>query len=402
MPTTAKDFQELAAALQAMQPALQATRRALHRRPERSMAEHQTALFIEKELDALRLPHRRVGATGVLAVVQGARPAGPGRNAVALRADIDALPLAEETGAAYRSEVPGVMHACGHDAHTACLLGAAALLAKARPAFGGEVRLVFQPGEETGGGAPDFLAAGVMQGVDRVFGLHVAPDLPLGVVGLKPGLNNAGVDRFRVTVRGKAAHVSAPQLGADALYIASQLTVALQALVTRRVSPTEPALVGIGTLHAGAAYNAVADSAVLEGTTRTVAVETRQNLRRWIAALAESTAAGYGGAAECEITGIAAPLYNDAAVCGEAAAMAGALFGGRLTVTDARPLSLAGDNFSEFLQDAPGAYAYLGTADAARPGTCHAIHTRQFDLAEEALAYGAGLYAGYALWFLGR
>ena len=169
-----------------------------------------------------------------------------GEGVVVLRADIDALPIQETSGAQYCSRTPGVMHACGHDAHTACLLGAAMLLAKHRAEFGGEVRLIFQPAEEIGQGAKPFVEAGAMEGADRVFGIHTASDLRSGTVGLKPGLNNAAVDHFSIQVRGKSAHVSTPQLGVDALYIASQIVVALQALVTRLTSPVEPVIIGVG------------------------------------------------------------------------------------------------------------------------------------------------------------
>jgi len=374
--------------------ALSALRRELHRRPEPSGREFETARLIRRELDRLGIPHKAVGATGVLGILSGEQGAGP---VVALRADIDALPLQEETGAAYQSKIPGLMHACGHDAHTACLLGAAALLRERQADWRGEVRLLFQPAEETGGGAADFLESGALRGVHRVFGLHVAPDLPLGTVGLKPGLNNAAVDRFRILIHGRAAHVSTPQLGADALYAASQLVVALQGLVTRRSSPVEPTLLGVGRLHAGTTYNAVAEDAELEGTTRTVSRQARETLRRQIDETAHAVAAVSAAQAEVTWTGVCSALINDPAACGEAAGPARAL---GLTVTDSRPLSLGGDNFSEYLLAVPGCYAYLGTANPALPDTLAGIHNGRFDLDEEALPYGAALYAACALHWL--
>ena len=222
---------------------LAALRREFHRYPELGMQEFRTAQRIEEELDKLGIPRTRIGKTGVLGTIRGK---GTGNRVVVLRADIDALPIFETTGAEYCSEVPGVMHACGHDAHITCLLGAAKLLAEQRESFGGEARLVFQPGEEIGKGAEDFVKAGVLENADRVFGLHVASELPIGTVGLKPGLNNAAVDQFKITVRGKSAHVSTPQLGVDALYIASQIVVAFQALVTRRTAAVEPVIIWCG------------------------------------------------------------------------------------------------------------------------------------------------------------
>ena len=187
---------------------------------------------------------------------------------IALRADIDALPVEDQKTVAYRSQVPGVMHACGHDAHTTALLGGARLLVENRSRFGGEVRLLFQQAEEIGYGARVFLREGLLEGAQRVFGLHTASDLPVGKIGVRSGPNNASVDHFKITVEGRGAHVSTPQLGADALYIASQIVVGFQGIVTRLTSPTDPVILGVGTLHAGEGYNVVARQAVLEGTVR--------------------------------------------------------------------------------------------------------------------------------------
>lgn len=377
---------------------LSALRRELHRHPELGLREYETAKRIEAELDRFAIPHVRVGETGVLGTLRGA---GQGGGAVALRADIDALPIEETNPADYRSQTPGVMHACGHDFHTACLLGAAGLLAEHRDRFGGEVRLIFQPGEEIGEGAKPFVAAGALEGASRVFGLHTAHDLPSGTVGLKPGLNNASVDHFRLTVRGRASHVSTPQLGVDALYIASQTVVALQGMVTRRTSPVEPVIIGVGMLHAGTTYNALAESAVLEGTVRTVSQESRERVRGQVVQTAESIAVLYGGSAEIQWGDFAPPLINDPLACREAAEMVGWLWGDGVTVTADRPLSLAGDNFAEFLLHLPGAYAYLGTGNPALPNTLNPAHNGNFDVDEGMLPLGAGLYAGYALAQLG-
>ena len=375
---------------------LTALRRDFHQHPELGLQEFRTAGRIEEELDRVGIPHTRVGQTGVLGTLRGAAA---GTGAVVLRADIDALPIQETAETDYRSQTPGVMHACGHDAHTACLLGAARLLSRHREDFGGEVRFVFQPAEEIGKGALDFVEAGVLRGADRVFGLHVAPELPVGTVGLKPGLNNAAVDHFRITVQGRSAHVATPQLGADALYIASHTVVALQALVTRLTSPVEPVIIGVGTLNAGTAYNAVAASAVLQGTTRTISQESRQRVREQIERTARNIADTYGGAVEVEWTGVTPPLINDPRACREAAAAAQAMGEDLRVITD-RELSLCGDNFAEYLLHIPGAYAYLGSGNPALPNTEHSIHSADFDLDEDALALGAEFSAACALWVL--
>ena len=386
--------------LEELRPYLTQLRRTLHAHPELGHQEQQTAARIEAELDAAHIPHRRCGGTGVVGILRGTAAAPAAAAAVvALRADIDALPIEEQNDVPYRSQEAGRMHACGHDAHTACLLGAARLLAAHTAAFSGEIRMIFQPAEEIGSGTRPFLEAGVMQGVDRAFGLHVAPDLPAGKVGLKPGLNNASVDHFTVRVQGKAAHVSTPQLGADALYIACQTVVALQALVTRCTSPVEPVIIGVGKLQAGDAYNAVAERAVLEGTTRAVTHETRAHLREQVTEAARQTAALYGGTAEVEWEDFSPPLINDAQATAEAVDMVRALWGDGRVIPD-RALSLGGDNFADFQLAAPGVYAYLGSANPALPATQNALHNGGFELDEAVLPFGAGLYAASALWWL--
>ena len=219
---------ELFNSAKALLPELTACRRELHAHPELGLNEVQTAAFIEAKLDEWHIPHHRVGKTNVVGVLKGEHP---GNHTIALRADIDALPIQELNDVPYRSQTDGVMHACGHDAHTACLLGAAQLLSQRRAEFGGEVRFLFQSAEEIGKGAMDLIDADALKGVERVFGLHTAHEIPVGTVSLTPGLNNAAVDRFVIKIHGKAAHVSTPELGADALYIASHVVVALQSMV---------------------------------------------------------------------------------------------------------------------------------------------------------------------------
>lgn len=373
-------------------------RRDFHRHPELSLQERRTAGVIEQELERFEISHSRIGATGVLGILRGTQS---GSGVVALRADIDALPIQETNDVEYRSQTDGIMHACGHDAHTASLLGAAKVLSQNRDRFGGELRFLFQPAEETGKGAPDFINAGALDGAERILGLHSAPDLPLGTIGLTPGLNNAAVDHFRILVHGKAAHVSTPQLGADALYAASQIVVAIQGLVARRSSPVEPVLLGVGKFAAGTTYNAVAEYAELEGTTRTISQETRLQVREWIDQTAEQIAAISGAEARVIWSDITSALINDPQVSREAAEVAKGL-GDHIQVVTNRPLSLGGDNFAEYQRFVPGCYAYIGTANTDLPSTLNSLHNGNFDLDENALVLGAGLYVGYALWWLGR
>lgn len=370
-------------------------RRDFHAHPEISLKEYRTAQRIEEELDKLGIPHQRSGETGVYAEIKGEQP---GTGVIALRADIDALAITETHEVPYKSQTPGVMHACGHDSHAAALLGAAKLLAAEKANFGGTVRLIFQPAEEIGKGAKEFIRDGHLDGVQRVFGLHAASDLPVGTIGVTAGSNNAAVDGFKIIVHGVNAHVSTPQLGADALYVASQIVVAAQALTTRRHVPTEPMVIGIGTLNAGTAYNIVAGHAELEGTTRTLTPETRAAVREQIDALAKQTAALYGATADVEWTDITPALINPADFSADVQAQARKLEG--VNVITNRPVSLGGDNFAEYQQKVPGVYAYLGTRDPENPNTALAHHNDGFDLGEKALPYGTALYAQVALWWL--
>lgn len=382
----------------ALSPYLSSLRREFHVHPCISREEFWTAERIETELDAIGITdHQRVDGSGVYAVFHGE---GKGERVITLRADIDALPIQEvNTDLPYCSQEPGKMHACGHDAHATALLGAAKLLFAHRAEFGGEVHLFFQHAEEIGYGAKQFVKAGLLGPSGRVFGVHMAPDLRCGTVGVKPGPNNASVDHFTIRVQGKAAHVSTPEQGVDALYIASQIVVAAQALVTRRTAPSDPLIIGIGKLHAGTSYNIVAESAVLEGTTRAFSAETRARANGELDKLCKDIAALYGGSAEVEWEDFASPLVNPADICKEVSGVVTELFGDDALVTD-RPLSCGGDDFADYQAVVPGVYAYVGTSDPARPDTCLPLHNDRFDLDEGALAIAAALHTEYALGYL--
>lgn len=367
-------------------------RRWFHEHPELSRQEFETAAKIEEILDGYGIEHRRVGETGVYGVIRGKLE---GNKVVVLRADIDALPIAEESELSYCSKNRGVMHACGHDVHTTALLGAAKVLQSQRELFGGEVRLFFQQAEEIGYGAKVFLKENLLCGADRVFGVHVAPDIPVGKVGVKAGPNNASVDHFKISIHGAAAHVSTPQRGTDALYISAQLVIALQAIVTRQTAPTDTVIIGIGKLNAGTAYNIVAEDAVIEGTTRTFTPQQREFVNRRIDEVSQSVAQMYGATAQVIWTDYASPLVNHASVCKDVGKIVTDLYGEDSLVTD-RELSLGGDDFAEFLLQVPGVYAYVGTSNSALPCTLVPAHNGKFDVDEDALPVATSLYAEYA------
>lgn len=370
-------------------------RRTFHQHPELGLQEFWTAERIEQELDVLGIAHQRVGATGVLGLIEGQRA---GNGSIALRADIDGLPVQETGDVPYRSRNDGVMHACGHDSHIAVLLGAAKVLQGARGSFGGQIKLIFQPAEEIGYGALDFIDDGVLDSVERTFGMHAASDLPTGTLAAVEGLNFAAVDHFTITVRGKGAHVSRPNLGADALYIASSIVVAVQALVARRTNPVEPVVIGIGKFHAGTTYNALAETAEIEGTTRTVTAATRVQVHEDIINLARQTASVFGAEIDVAWRELTPAVINPADVTAEVAAVARTI-AGAVVVTE-RPYSLGGDNFAELQQRVPGVYAYFGTGNPDVPNTQNSHHNGNFDLDEAALPVAASLYAEYALWWL--
>ncbi|RKI65274.1 amidohydrolase [bacterium 1xD42-67] len=370
-------------------------RRWFHSHPELSMKEYHTAARIEEELSALGIPTRRVGETGVLGVLKGRK--GPGRRVV-LRADTDALPIQDEKAVLYASQCPGVMHACGHDAHTAALLGAARALKKLEDSFSGEVDLVFQPGEEYGAGAVLFVREGVLEGADRSFGVHMQSNLPVGQVAMNLGAENASVDHFTIRIHGRSAHVSTPELGADALYAAAQIVTALQGLVGRLKSPTDPALIGVGVLRAGEGYNIVAREAVIEGTVRCFSEETRAMINGKIADTARGVAALYNTTAEIETESFTRALINDAGVYAEAAPVIERVVGkGNLV---AKELSLGGDDMAEIMAVVPGVYAFVGSGSEAVPGSRLAHHTPGFDVDEGALPIAASLYVESALFWL--
>ena len=372
------------------------TRREFHQNPELSLKEFRTASRIEEELTKFGIKHSRVGETGVLGILKGDKPSD---KVLLLRADIDALPINEVGDVEYISKNPGVMHACGHDAHTTCLLAAAKILSKKKNEIAGEVRFVFQPAEEIGKGTQPFIEADVLEGVDRVFGLHCAPDLPIGTVGLTPKLNNAAVDHFTISVKGVSSHVSLPHKGVDALYVASEIVVAVQALRTRLNSPLEPMIIGIGKFNAGTTYNALAANAVLEGTTRTISKESRAKIKTEINRCVKNIAEIYGATATVEWEGFTGPVINDPEVCEEVAALVDETFGKGHVVKD-REISLGGDNFADFIEEKKGAYAYLGTSSDKKPCTKLPLHSDSFDLDEEAMLKGTWLHVAYALWFL--
>lgn len=373
-------------------------RRYFHKHPETPKNEFNTALKIEEELDKLGLSYKRVGETGVYAEIKGELA---GDKIIVLRADIDALPLQEKHECPYKSINDGVMHACGHDAHIAGLLGAARILTQYRDKFGGLVRLIFQQAEEIGYGGRVFVDGGYLNGADRCFGIHVGSNIPVGKIVVSAGPNNASVDWFKITVKGLQAHVSTPEKGIDALFIASQIVVSLQALISRRSSPMDNVLIGIGKLNAGTAYNIVAGEATLEGTLRCLTEKMRKEKIEQIIEVATNVAKMYGGSVSFEWKDFTSPLVNDLTSSLEAQKVASKLFGQENVITSREP-SLGGDDFAEFIKVVPGVYAFVGTGNKEKPETVVAHHNECFDIDEDGLKTSVSMYASYAIEFLNQ
>jgi amidohydrolase len=370
-----------------------ALRRDLHQHPELSGREERTSEIVAERLAALGIEvRRRIGGTGVVGLLRGGRP-GP---CVALRADMDALPIQEATGAVYASRVPGVMHACGHDVHTTCLVGAATLLTELRDDLAGSVKFLFQPAEEDDRGAEAMLADGALDDPlpSAICGLHTFPRLSAGQIGLKAGPLMAGIDTLRVTVRGAAGHGAAPHRAVDAIVAAAATVVSLQHVVSRRLDPQEPAVVTVGTFNAGVAPNVIADTAELRGTVRWMRPETRDRLPALIRETIEATCRSYGATAEIVYEQTLPPVVNDARVA-DAVSRAASRVLGDGAVRPAEP-TMGGDDFALYLARVPGCYVWLGTGNPAR-GITHDWHDPRYDVDGDALGIGSALLAETAL-----
>ncbi len=373
-----------------------ALRRYFHQFPELSAQEYNTQKKIEEELDLLGLPHHRVAKTGVSTEIIGEK--GEGKTIV-LRADIDALPVTERHACAYQSQNEGVMHACGHDAHTAALLGAVRVLVKHKDLFAGKVLVTFQPGEEIGYGARIIVDDGEIDEANRSFGVHMASNVQVGNVVVAPGPNNASVDQFKITVHGKGAHISRPNLGVDAAFICSQIVVASQGLLNKRVDSFQKVLLGIGSIHAGTGYNIIAPEGVIEGTLRCFDQETREKFLTEFESLCRSIAAAYGGTITFENKDNTSPLVNDEQSSKEAQKTAIRLFGADHVQTTTVP-SFGGDDFAEYIKKVPGVYAYIGSCNPNVYETGVSHHNDNFDIDEDALRIATELYACYAVNYL--
>jgi len=379
--------------------ALQAIRRDLHAHPELSFCETRTADVVARELDALGIEtHRGLAKTGVIGVLR----AGHGGRAIGLRADMDALPIVEANDFDHRSVFEGCMHACGHDGHTTMLLGAARLLA-ASPDFNGTVYLIFQPAEESNGGARVMVEERLFERfpMDAIYGMHNWPGLPAGEFAVHAGPVMAGTDRFDINIRGVGGHAAMPHLTVDSLNAGTALVQAMQSVISRSINPFDAAVVSVTCFHAGDAYNVIPDQAELAGTLRSFSDDVRQKALKRLAELC----AGFATAFDVEIDFSARadsypPTVNtaaEAACCQQAAA---AVVGQGRVRTGERP-SMGAEDFSFYLQHKPGAYIWIGN-DQAGSERSVGLHNPSYDFNDDILPIGAAYWVELVRLVLGR
>jgi amidohydrolase len=363
---------------------LTAIRRDLHANPELGLEEHRTAEIVAAKLAEWGIEvHRGVGKTGVVGVLKR----GAGGKSIGLRADMDCLPMEEQTNLPYRSSKPGLMHACGHDGHTTMLLGAARYLA-ASPTFQGTVHFIFQPGEEGVGGALAMLQDGLFDRFpcDQVFALHNRPGQPIGTFAIGKGPQSAGGAFFDITITGRGAHGARPELSVDPVLVAGHIITALQSIVARNVSPADTAVLSVTRVVAGDAYNVIPESAKLSGTARAFKGATMQMLEEGIRRVAKGVAEGFRAEAEVDFRVIFAPLINAEAETDVLADAAAAVVG-EANVDRAKPPSMGSEDFSFMMEKVPGAYIQVGNGESA------GLHNPAYNFNDEATPYGAALLA---------
>ncbi|MEB3293921.1 MAG: M20 family metallopeptidase [Synechococcales bacterium] len=387
-PTVASELATVRLEIRELHPQIIAWRRCIHQQPELGFQEKVTAEFIAEKLTSWGIEYQTgIAQTGIVATISGDRPG----KVLAIRADMDALPIQELNSVEYRSQRDGVMHACGHDGHVAIALGTARYLATHRN-FAGTVKMIFQPAEEGPGGAEPMVQAGVLQNpdVDAIVGLHLWNQLPLGTVGVRSGALMAAVETFNCTIRGKGGHGAIPQQTVDSIVVAAQVVTALQTIVSRNVDPIESAVVTIGKFHAGTACNIIADSAQLSGTVRYFNPNYVHFFQQRIEQVIAGVCQTYGATYELDYRKLYPALINDEQMTTLVRSVAETAIESPLNVVP-NCQTMGGEDMSYFLNAVPGCYFFLGSANAAR-GLTFPHHHPRFDIDETALALGVELF----------
>ena len=375
------------------------TRRHLHAHPELSFHEQETVAFVAAKLDELGIAYQPMANTGLVALIKGDKPSD---QVVALRADMDALPIEEANEVSYKSTKPGVMHACGHDAHTASLLGTASILNQLKSEFGGTVKLIFQPAEEVlPGGASLMIKEGVLENPkpQAIFGQHVMPLIEAGKVGFRSGKYMASTDELYVTVKGKGGHGAQPQQNIDPVLISAHILVALQQIVSRAADPKLPSVLSFGKVIANGATNVIPNEVKLEGTFRTLDEQWRAEAHVKMKKMAEGIAESMGGSCEFEIRKGYPFLVNEEKLTERAKAYAEDYLGKENVLE--LDIWMAAEDFAYYSQVADACFYRLGTRNEAK-GITSSVHTPKFDIDEQAFAISTGLMAYLALKRLGN
>jgi amidohydrolase len=368
-------------------------RRQIHQHPELGDNEYKTSALIEKTLQAHGIKTSRPGKTGVIALIEGkAKSKGPKR-CVALRGDIDALPITEQTGAPFSSQTKGVMHACGHDANCTMVLGAALLLSERKNNFSGTVKCLFQPNEESSGGAKGLIRQGALArpAVDAIVGIHVSPWLKMGELGLKRGAMMAAVDHFTIEIIGEGGHGAYPHLATDAVVVAANVINALQTIVSRQADPVEPLVLTIGQINGGERYNIIAGKVTMVGTVRTLSEKLHRQMPAFMERKIKNICAAYGAKYTFKYQMLGNVLENSDAVL-EVCRQAGneVLGAGKVTLLE-KP-SMGGEDFAQYLRTVPGCFLYIGAGGKK----AYPWHHEKFNIDERVLPVGAKLMAATA------
>jgi amidohydrolase len=384
------DLSRVRLSIRSLQPQLVDWRRRLHQKPELGFQEKLTADFVSQKLQEWGIEHQTgIAQTGIVATIRGNNST---QKVLAIRADMDALPIQELNEVPYCSQHDGVMHACGHDGHTAIALGTAYYLQQNRDTFGGTVKIIFQPAEEGPGGAKPMIEAGVLKNpdVDAIIGLHLWNNLPLGTIGVRAGALMAAVELFRCTVLGKGGHGAMPHQTIDSIVVAAQIINALQTIVARNVNPIDSAVVTVGELHAGTAENVIADTAWMRGTVRYFNPELKslfhQRVEQIIAGICQSHGARY----DLDYWSLYPPVINDGSIAELVRSVAQEVVETPVGVVP-ECQTMGGEDMSYFLQEVPGCYFFLGSANPEK-GLAYPHHHPRFDFDETVLAMGVEMF----------
>jgi amidohydrolase len=387
-PVQPIDLQKIRPEIQALQPQLVALRRQLHQQPELGFQERLTAEVIQKKLQEWEIQYQSgIAQTGIVAIVQGKRTSFDLKG-LALRADMDALPIQEENDVSYRSQRDGVMHACGHDGHTAIALMTAYYLSQNRSLFAGTVKIIFQPAEEGPGGALPMVQAGVLKNPDvhGIVGLHLWNNLPLGTVGVRSGPLMAAVEQFDIEIQGRGGHGAMPHQTVDALLVGAEVVSALQSIVSRNVNPLESAVVTIGKFQAGSARNVIADQATIQGTVRYFSPQLNGYFQPRISDVAAGICSAYGAACLVDYRMLYPPVVNHERMTDMVRSVAMKVVDTPLGV-EPDCQTMGGEDMAFFLQEIPGCYFFLGAANPDL-GLAYPHHHPRFDFDETALMVG--------------